>query len=161
MVDTQTDNKPSADFTSEQSLLEKVTSLYQQFDPALIESLDQIYDTDVVFEDPLHRMEGLAELRRYFSGMVSGLDECRFTFNHRLEQKGQGGEPDQAMLLWTMNYRHRKLKGGQPLSLEGSSHLQFRERVIYHRDYFDAGAMLYEHIPLLGYVIGKIKARLG
>lgn len=142
-------------------LITKVTTLYERFDPALIGALDQIYDTDVVFEDPLHRVEGLVALRRYFSGMVHGLQECGFTFNHILEQRGHDDEPDQAVLLWTMHYRHPKLKGGQRLSLEGSSHLQFRERVVYHRDYFDAGAMLYEHIPVLGYVIGKLKARLG
>ena len=142
-------------------LITKVTTLYERFDPALIGALDQIYDTDVVFEDPLHRVEGLVALRRYFSGMVHGLQECGFTFNHILEQRGNADEPDQAVLLWTMNYRHPKLKGGQLLALEGSSHLQFRERVVYHRDYFDAGAMLYEHIPVLGYVIGKLKARLG
>ncbi len=161
MAVTPTDNGRFANDTPDQRLLDKVTSLYQRFDPALLSALDQIYDVDVVFEDPLHRVEGLIELRRYFSGMVHGLDECRFTFKHILEQTGQGDEPNQAVLFWTMNYRHRKLKGGQPLSLEGSSHLQFRERVIYHRDYFDAGAMLYEHVPVLGYVIGKIKARLG
>lgn len=143
------------------TLIAQITTLYERFDPALIGALDQIYDSDVVFEDPLHRVEGLVALRRYFSGMVHGLEECGFTFNHILEQRGQAGEPDQAVLLWTMHYRHRKLKGGRRLSLEGSSHLQFRDRVLYHRDYFDAGAMLYEHIPVLGYVIGKIKARLG
>jgi len=143
------------------NLISKVTTLYEQFDPALIGALDQIYDNNVVFEDPLHRVEGLVDLRRYFSGMVHGLQECGFTFNHILEQRGHAGEPDQAVLLWTMHYRHPKLRRGQRLSLEGSSHLQFRERVVYHRDYFDAGAMLYEHIPVLGYVIGKLKARLG
>lgn len=161
MAKTHLDSARLAGHMPAQKLLDKVTTLYERFDPALISALDQIYDADVVFEDPLHRVEGLIELRRYFSGMVNGLDECGFTFNHILQQRGQGDEPDQAVLLWTMRYRHRKLKGGQLLSLEGSSHLQYRERVLYHRDYFDAGAMLYEQIPVLGYLIGKLKARLG
>lgn len=142
------------------SLISRLTTLYERFDAGLISALDQIYDRQVRFEDPLHKVEGLDALRQYFAGMVQGLDECGFTFNQILEQPGQGDEPDQAVLFWTMHYRHRKLKGGQQLSLDGSSHLQFRERVLFHRDYYDAGAMLYEHLPVLGFVIGKIKARL-
>ncbi len=144
----------------EQPLLTRVQRLYQRFDPALIDSLDQIYSDDVVFEDPLHRVEGLSALRRYFAGLVQGLDECRFEFTDCLGEAG-GERGGQAVLFWTMHYRHRKLKGGAPLSLAGSSHLKFADRVSYHRDYFDAGAMLYEHIPVLGFVIGKLKRRLG
>jgi hypothetical protein len=33
--------------------------------------------------------------------------------------------------------------------------------VYYHRDYYDAGSMLYEHIPLMGYAIRKIKKKVG
>jgi len=37
------------------------------------------------------------------------------------------------------------------------SHLKFADgKVISHRDYFDLGEMLYEHIPLLGGVIKSI-----
>lgn len=144
----------------DQPLLGNVQALYQRFDPALIDALDQIYSDDVVFEDPLHRVEGLPALRRYFAGLVEGLDECRFDFTDCLNEPDseQGG---QAVLFWTMHYRHRKLKGGAPLSLLGSSHLKFTDRVTYHRDYFDAGAMLYEHVPVLGFVIRTLKARLG
>jgi len=141
-------------------LLERVSSLYERFDPALIKALDQIYAPDVVFEDPMHRVAGLAKLRNYFAGLVEGLDECRFEFSDILEKPGHGEDASQAVLLWQMHYRHRKLRGGKLLTVAGSSHLRFDERVLYHRDYFDAGAMLYEHIPLLGCAIRTIKKRL-
>lgn len=144
-----------------QPLMHQVMSLYERFDPALISALDQIYDIDVVFEDPLHRVQGLIELRRYFSRLVRGLDECRFEFTDVIEQPGEDDGPDQAVLLWQMQYRHRKLRRGKPLTLAGSSHLKFGERVLYHRDYFDVGAMLYEHLPVLGTVIHTLKRRLG
>lgn len=142
-------------------LLQQLQTLYERFDPALIAALDQIYHTDVVFEDPVHRVQGLIELRRYFSRLVQGLDECRFEFTDVLEQPGSNDEPDQAVLFWYMHYRHPKLKGGKLLTLAGSSHLKYSERVLYHRDYFDVGAMLYEQLPLLGTLIHSIKKRLG
>ena len=143
------------------SLMQQLVTLYERFDPALIDSLDQIYHTDVVFEDPVHRVQGLKELRDYFSRLVQGLDECRFEFTDILEQPGGEGELNQAVLVWIMRYRHPKLRGGRLLTLEGSSHLKYGDRVVYHRDYFDVGAMLYEQLPLLGGIIHAIKRRLG
>ena len=47
-----------------------------------------------------------------------------------------------------------------PFHPEHTAHLPWRERVYRHRDYFDAGALLYEHLPLLGSVIAWLKRRL-
>ncbi len=37
----------------------------------------------------------------------------------------------------------------------------WRDKVYRHRDYFDAGAMLYEHLPVLGRVVSWLKRRVG
>ena len=34
---------------------------------------------------------------------------------------------------------------------------RYGERIVYHRDYFDAGALVYEHIPLMGRAIWLLK----
>lgn len=152
-----------------QPLLQQVMSLYQRFDHSLLAALEHIYHPNVVFQDPLHRVQGLDQLRGYFQQMVEGLDECRFDFGEVIEQplvsdfptsSEDSGPAYQAVLFWTMHYRHRKLNNGRPLTLAGNSHLRYQERVLYHRDYFDVGAMLYEHLPLLGFAIGKVKKRL-
>ena len=45
--------------------------------------------------------------------------------------------------------------------LDGASHLRLADnRIAYQRDYYDLGAMLYEHIPLLGGAVRAVKARL-
>lgn len=143
-----------------QSLAKQVTLLYERFDPALVQALDQIYHPDVVFEDPMHQINGLPALQRYFSGLVEGLEECRFEFSDVLEKPASDEQQAQAVLLWVMHYRHHKLRGGKLLSLAGSSHLRFSDRIVYHRDYFDAGAMLYEHVPVLGSAIRLLKKRM-
>jgi hypothetical protein len=44
--------------------------------------------------------------------------------------------------------------------VQGSSHLKgVGDKVVYHRDYLDLGAMLYEQLPLLGRVIRSLKNR--
>jgi limonene-1,2-epoxide hydrolase len=50
----------------------------------------------------------------------------------------------------------------QDLEVQGISHLKFLEnQVIYHRDYFDLGEMVYEHVPVLGKIVRFIKNSLG
>ena len=63
-------------------------------------------------------------------------------------------------LRWTMSYRHPRLKKGELIRVEGCSYLLWNGKVHQHRDYFDAGALLYENLPLMGSAIRWLKGRL-
>lgn len=115
--------------------------------------LDGVYADNVIFEDPLHRVEGLAALKTYLQRMYAGVEAIDFQFGDVLEAQGQ------AMLTWTMCMTHRRLRAGEQLVLPGASHIRFGTRVHYHRDYFDAGALLYERLPVLGGIVRAIRAR--
>jgi hypothetical protein len=54
------------------------------------------------------------------------------------------------------------LKGSDKvITLDGTTQLGVKDDIIvYHKDYYDLGEMVYEHVPLLGFVIKKIKGRL-
>jgi hypothetical protein len=65
-----------------------------------------------------------------------------------------------AMLSWVMHMRHARLKPNETLALPGASVIRFRERVHYHRDYFDAGALIYERLPVVGGLVRAIRARV-
>jgi hypothetical protein len=97
---------------------------------------------------------GLPALTDYFAELYRHLESCSFTFDDQVVQ-GQS-----AMLTWTMSLRHPRLNGGQLVTVPGSTHIRFHEKVTYHRDYFDGGAMLYENLPLIGLVIRMIKERV-
>ena len=136
---------------------QKVRNLYQHFDRKSLRLIPDVYRDDVQFRDPWQALNGLPNLTDYFTDMMANLVECRFEFHHSVEQLDSG----EAILFWTMHYRHRKLAGGRPLELTGNSHLLFNEQVYYQRNYFDAGALLYEHIPLVGFAIRQIKKKAG
>lgn len=136
---------------------QKVRDLYFRFDEQSLGSLADIYSDDIQFRDPLHAVNGLGNLADYYGSMMIDLIECRFEFHHSLEMCERG----EAVLFWTMHYRHKKLAGGKSLELTGNTHLLFNDKVYYHRDYFDAGSMLYEHIPVMGFAIRTIKKRVG
>jgi hypothetical protein len=56
-----------------------------------------------------------------------------------------------------MDVRHRRL--GE-VRLPGASHLRYDRLITAHRDYFDAGAMLYERLPLLGPLVRAVRRRV-
>lgn len=117
--------------------------------------LGELYAEGVVFRDPLHEIRGLANLQNYFAALYANVSELRFDF-HGFDQVREG----EGYLRWTLSYRHPRLGGGQPIQVDGCSHLLWRDKVEQHRDYFDAGALLYEHLPLCGRLIGWLKRRL-
>ncbi|HEA17943.1 hypothetical protein LCGC14_2560880 [marine sediment metagenome] len=133
---------------------EKFIEVYQSLNKDNLFLLDDIYHQDIVFQDPLHQISGLTELTDYFSGLYSNLSYCKFIISDAISTD------DKAFVYWTMQYAHPKLNGAQQISVAGHSYLRFAgEKIINHRDYFDVGALLYRHIPLLGSVIKYIDKR--
>jgi hypothetical protein len=58
-----------------------------------------------------------------------------------------------------MHFKHPKL-GNRLISVRGVSHLQISDKIDFHEDFYDMGAMLYEQLPLLGNVTRWLKLRL-
>lgn len=136
--------------------LERLKAFYAEFGPSALAQLPEIYSSDVVFQDPVHRIEGLPALQTYFARTVQNIESCRFEF--RAIHLGAGA--DSAWLEWDMHYAHPKLRRGEPLKLEGVTHVAFAERIHYHRDYLDMGGMLYEHVPVIGGAVRWLKSRM-
>ncbi|MDN7133419.1 nuclear transport factor 2 family protein [Vreelandella profundi] len=131
-------------------------NFFNKLDNTCTEKLYEVYTDNIVFNDPLHHIEGRDALERYFATMYENVERCQFTYH---VQQCQG---DQGFVTWTMAFVHPKLAGGRTIEIDGCSALTFAEdgRVSKHRDYFDAGAMLYEHLPLMGSIIRWLKKRL-
>ncbi|MFO7646736.1 nuclear transport factor 2 family protein [Halomonas campaniensis] len=138
--------------------LEAFCAFFNKLDKSCTRKLHEFYTDDVVFTDPLHRVEGARALEAYFSTLYENVTSCRFTFHH-----GQRSGQD-AFVTWTMQLVHPRLDRGREIEVPGCSHLQFAAdgsgKVARHRDYFDAGAMLYERLPLLGGAIRLVKRQL-
>jgi hypothetical protein len=129
---------------------------FAELDKDNLQRLDALYSVDVAFTDPLHEVHGLENLRSYFAGLYANVSELRFDF-HGFDQIGEG----EGYLRWVMSYRHPRLAGGKLIRVDGCSHLLWHDKVYRHRDYFDAGALLYEHLPVLGRAIAWLKRRMG
>ncbi|ENJ7185291.1 nuclear transport factor 2 family protein [Vibrio fluvialis] len=136
--------------------VQTVARFYSQLNKHNLHTLQDIYHQDIVFEDAAHRIEGFISLSDYFANLYQNVERCDFTIHEQHQSQSN------AFLTWTMHLQHPKLGNGKLVNVQGVSHLRFQDgKVIYHRDYFDLGEMLYEQLPLLGSVIRSIKRRFG
>lgn len=144
------------DKAKSQLLIEHFKSLYRSMcaEDLQHELFNEVYAENLLFQDSFHKIETREAFAQYCAELYENLKSCDFDFHDEWVNEGQ------AMLTWTMTYRHPKLKRGRHISVEGASHLRFNQKVYFHQDYFDGGALLYEHIPLLGSVIQKLKNRM-
>ena len=116
--------------------------------------LHSVYANNIEFIDPVHRMQGLPALDRYFNDLMTNVLSLEFRITETHVSDGQ------AFLQWIMSYEHPKLAGGRRIEVAGISHIRFEDKIFYHRDYYDLGQMVYEHVPLYGWITRWLKARL-
>lgn len=129
---------------------------FAELDRHNLERLGDIYAPDIHFTDPLHDVQGLDAMRDYFEQMYANVTQIRFDF-----QQCQTVDEGQGLLRWTMSFCHPRLNKGREIQVPGCSCIYFQDRrVSRHIDYYDAGALLYEHIPVLGGIIHWLKGRL-
>lgn len=133
--------------------LQTFITTYESLSKGQWQRLANLYADTIVFQDPLHRIEGIEALKDYFANLYTHLNYCHFQVHTVCHQE------QQAFVTWTMRYAHPRLNSGKEVVVEGTSHLHFQDKITFHRDYVDLGQMLYEHIPVLGSVIKTIKRR--
>lgn len=150
---------------------QKFIDLYQSLNEEKIHSLTNIYHPNITFIDPLHQINGLAELKAYFLESYSAVKSINFNIHRVMESQNE------ASVFWQMAFESKSLNKNNMIYVDGLSYLQFQypvstqvpllafendnNQILHHRDYFDAGQMLYEHVPIMGKVIAYIKRRLG
>jgi hypothetical protein len=138
------------------SRAEKIQITFNALNKDNVPVLDGFYHPEVVFEDPLVRINGLERLKRYYADMYESVTAISFDFSEQIV------EEDTHVAIWSMRMRFRKLNKGREVQLDGISVIRFNEEdlVVYHRDYFDVGAMVYEQVPFVGYLVRQVKKRL-
>ena len=135
-------------------LVEKFCNYYKEFSQESIPGLDEMYHQNVILQDPFSKLEGLDNVKQHFSQMLQNVSYCRFEIINVVSNEGQ------AFITWTMMFAHPKLNNHEEIVVDGVSDIKFDERISYHRDYFDVGAMFYEHVPVVKGVIKMLKKRL-
>jgi len=134
-------------------LVERFKAFYQDVKHPQLNKISSIYTDEVRFKDPVHAFSGIDDLHVYLTSMCENVQSGRFEYLDQLI-----GE-NSAYIKWNMYFQHPKL-GTETIAVRGMTQIQFDERIFYHEDSYDLGEMLYERVPVLGYVVRKLKQRL-
>lgn len=136
--------------------LENFVSFYNQLSSQNLAVLAQLYHPDVRFIDPVHQIDGLSALQQYFDHAYARLDSCSFM------AKAMAGQPTQGFVSWQMQFSHQAIAGGEMITVDGCTELHWHQdgRIIYHRDYYDLTQMVYQHVPVVAWLTGKIKQKM-
>lgn len=117
--------------------------------------VDDFYAKDALFRDPVGEIRGAAAIKAYYARLYENVLSIRFDFESEIVQG------DEHVVTWVMTMRHKAIEGGKEVSLPGASHIRFSNgKAVYHRDYFDMGAFVYEHIPVLGAGVRYVKKKV-
>ncbi len=139
------------------SNLQKAKNAFDHLDKDHMNIVEEFYDQNAVFQDPLHKITGTKAIREYYSGLYKNVESIRFEYKRTSEAE------DLVTLEWRMYLKSPSLNSGQEVTLDGVSLITFggkEGKVIFHRDYFDLGEFIYERIPILRSVIVFIKNKM-
>jgi len=120
-----------------------------------MDMLNDFYHKDARFIDPVVDTKNLTDLRAHYEHQYKFVKEIRFEF---VDEHVSG---DTHTLEWLMTLQTKRLNKGKAFTFPGSSVMTFKgDKVIYHRDYFNLGDMVYERLPIIRMITNKIKKRL-
>lgn len=146
MTDLQSTAALNAIDSASDQVLDRFLTLFNEMGSGHTGDLASVYSERVTFTDPFVSVRGLDPLREYFGGAYENVIHCRFRFAEAVV-----GPTGTACVPWVMVLRHKRIRRGDTIEVDGISHLQIKDdRIVSHRDYFDAGQLLYENLPVLG-----------
>lgn len=137
------------------TIMNRFLSFYQKLGSDQLNKLPTIYSDDVEFVDPVAEHRGIASVEIYFARLLKNCSDCTFTI------RSHAVEGAKAYVDWQMTFAHPKLRRGKPIPVDGFSVLDLRDdKICRQRDYYDMGAMVYEHVPFLGGFISGLRRRM-
>ena len=126
---------------------------YETLTPQTVSAVREHVADGIRFRDPFNDTTGVAAYERILSKIFEDMAAPRFETLHML------GDGAVGYLKWRVRFRARN---GAERAVVGVSELRFdaARRITEHLDYWDPASQLYEAVPVLGFVLRKIRERM-
>jgi hypothetical protein len=138
--------------------LARAEALFADMDPGTVrERTLAAYAKDAYLNDNLVALEGAQSIAGYFAHTVDNVSAVGVAF---LDVSHSGPE---YYARWRMTVTSDRLDGGAPVVSYGVTHFRFDAdgRILVHKDFWDAGTGLYEHVPALGRLLRAVRGSAG
>ncbi|SCK26050.1 nuclear transport factor 2 family protein [Vogesella sp. LIG4] len=125
---------------------------FASLSPQALTRIDRVYAAGARFQDPFHELHGREAIRQVYARMFRHLARPRFVIGAVLRQG------DAAFVSWDFHFawhgRQQQIHGGTLLRLDSAG------LICEHRDYWDAAAGVYEQLPVLGWLLRRLKRHM-
>ena len=137
--------------------VDNLIAFYESMSTSTVANIGDIYAVDAYFKDPFNEFEGIDRIEEIFRRMFRQVDEPRFVVQQWT------GEDDEGFVVWDLHFRSRLMRGGPSQKIHGVTQIRFDAtgKVTYHRDYWDTGEELYAKLPLIGWLIRRLRKYAG
>lgn len=156
-TEAATVGSPVPGSAAEKAAVDKFRAFFGDLREDLIKKdIRSVYAPGVRFNDTLKSIQGVDPLEHYLVETARNVESCKVEIEEVLTSSSG------VYVRWRMGIRFKKFHKGTTQESIGMSHLRFDKegRVVYHQDYWDSGANLFEKIPVLGAGIRAVKRRL-
>ncbi len=146
---------PDVGSDAERLMLEQLEDLFTNYTyENLQHSFPRVYANNFYFRDAFKQFNRLDELMPYMLKGVEAVSGVNFVFNHIIRSRNE------FFIEWTMSI---KFKGKDDFeSSIGMSRFRFDSsgKVIFHQDYWDPTALIYQKIPIAKQLINFVQNRI-
>lgn len=132
----------------EQAAIE-YAEMFENLTPDSIDRFNTVFDSGARFCDPFNDVTGVDNIRHVFEHMY---EVCN---NPRFEVVSLTTSGPVSWLLWNFYFRIQR----RDMKITGVSMVKFNNqgKVIEHTDYWDAASQLYEYLPVVGWLVKKLR----
>ena len=131
--------------------LDAYIAAFEGLAPDRLDTLREVCSEDVRFVDPFNDVEGIAAFISVFRHMYQTLDDAVFEVTDRATGS------DASYIRWTLSARRKG--GSERFTITGMSEIHFdgSGRATLHVDHWDPAAQLYDRLPVLGWVLRRLR----
>ena len=127
--------------------INKYKNAFENLEVTNINSLLNLVDDNVVFEDPFNRIIGKNKLRELFFEMFKKLQQPKFKVLNIFYKQNL------AIIKWNFSCKIFR----KDISFDGFSEVTVKNgKIKKHLDFWDSGKNFYTQVPILGRIFKKI-----
>lgn len=128
-------------------------------------SLIPLMSNDVFFQDPFNQVTGREATLNIFAHMFDALCNPEFTVTHTSLQRARPAHRDNqteftGFLYWQFEFSQKDAKNRT--CFDGISKVEFNEQGLIksHIDYWDPSEVVYDKVPVLSWLVKKVRQKL-
>lgn len=134
--------------------LDAYIAAFEALTPDRLDTLRGVCSENVRFVDPFNDVQGVEAFIAVFRHMYQMLDDAVFDVTDRAVGS------DASYIRWILSARRKGNSARFTITGMSEIHFDGSGRAILHVDHWDAAAQLYERVPVLGWVLRRLRGFL-